>query len=332
MVDTPLVKIRNLKKYFPVKKGFLSFGEQRFSRAVDGVDMDIPGQTTVGLAGESGSGKTTLGRVLLKLYEPTEGQIFFEEKEIFHLDSREMKRLRPQMQMIFQNPFASLNPRKSVRQILSDPLKMYQALDKEGLENRVQEILTLVELEPPEQFMDRYPHELSGGQRQRVAIGRAIATRPRFIVADEAVSSLDVSVKAQILTLMKHLQKDLGVSFLFISHDLAVLRSMAQRTDIMYLGKVVESAETGELFAHPRHPYTQALLSATPVPNPQEARERRRTGARIVLKGEIPSPVNPPSGCRFHTRCPYAQPKCSEIEPTMTEEKGRYFACHYPLS
>jgi oligopeptide/dipeptide ABC transporter ATP-binding protein len=327
-----LVQIRNLKKYFPVKKGLLSFGESRLSRAVDGVDMDIPERTTIGLAGESGSGKTTLGKIVMRLYDPTEGQVLFEGKEIFHLDAGGVRKVRPQMQMVFQNPYASLNPRKSVRQILSDPVRMYGTLDKEGLDNRVQELLELVELEPPEQFMNRYPHELSGGQRQRVAIGRAIATNPKFIVADEAVSSLDVSVKAQILTLMKHLQKDFGMSFLFISHDLAVLRSMAQRTNVMYLGKVMESGETADLFTHPRHPYTQALLSATPVPDPEEARQRRKSGARIILKGDIPSPVNPPSGCRFHTRCPYAKQKCSETEPMMTEDNGRYFACHYPLS
>ncbi|REJ78424.1 MAG: dipeptide ABC transporter ATP-binding protein [Acidobacteria bacterium] len=310
----PLVKVRELVKHFPVE------GSDDVVRAVDGVSFDIFEGETLGLVGESGCGKSTVGKSLLRLIEPTSGSISFEGLEITALDSRKMQKLRREMQIIFQDPYSSLNPRLSIFRIVSEPLKIHRIGSKSEQKERVAELLSKVGLDP--RYMSRYPHEFSGGQRQRIGIARALALNPKLIIADEPVSALDVSVQAQVVNLMQDLQKELGLAYLFISHGLAVVEHISVRVAVMYLGKIVEIADSTELYAGPKHPYTKALLSAIPIPDPKFKRER------IVLTGDVPTPIDPPSGCRFRTRCPAARKDCAEIEPELREvSKGHYSAC-----
>jgi peptide/nickel transport system ATP-binding protein len=318
-----LIEVREITKHFPVRKGFLS-RDHRVVHAVDGVNLDIQKKETVALVGESGCGKTTLGRLILRLIEPTSGTIRLEGDEITRLNQQQMRPIRPKMQMIFQDPTASLNPRKTIRQILGDPLLVHKRCSKDELEARAMELLEMVQLTPPAMYLDRYPHEFSGGQRQRIVCARAIALWPTFVFADEPVASLDVSVRAEILKLMQAIQDRLSISYLFVTHDLSVVRSISHRVAIMYLGQIVERAGTKQLYEDPKHPYTNAILSATPIPNPQKARMKQR----IILKGDLPSPITPPSGCRFHTRCPQAKAICAREQPQTVEvEPGHTVAC-----
>ncbi|MEP6925130.1 MAG: dipeptide ABC transporter ATP-binding protein [Pyrinomonadaceae bacterium] len=300
-----LVQVRNLFKHFPIA------GSDNVVKAVDGVSFDIFAGETLGLVGESGCGKSTVGRCLLRLHEPTSGEVFFEGKNILLTNRREMQHLRREMQIIFQDPYASLNPRLNILSIISEPLKIHGIGNKREQKERVAELLKKVGLDP--NYMNRYPHEFSGGQRQRIGVARALALNPKLIIADEPVSALDVSVQAQVVNLLQDLQQEFGLTYLFISHGLAVVEHISTRVAVMYLGKIVEVASAAELYASPLHPYTQALLSAIPVPDPRHKRER------IILKGDVPTPVNPPSGCRFRTRCQYAIKECAEIVPELRE-------------
>lgn len=320
---SPLIKVRNTKKYFKLKKGFLSKNQQ-YIKAVDNVSFDIYKGETFGLVGESGSGKSTLGRVVIGLHEADEGEIHFEGNKITSLNKREFQKIRKEMQIIFQDPFGSLNPRMKVQELISEPFDVYTRMTKKEKEKRVIELLEKVGLGAEKRLS--YPHELSGGQRQRVCIARAIALNPKFIIADEAVSALDVSVQAQVINLLKELQRDLGLTYLFIAHGLNVVRYISDRVGVMYLGQLVEVAETEALFDNPFHPYSAALLSTNPIADPRKRKNK------VVLKGEIPSPANPPAGCRFHTRCPLAQEICKTEIPNLVEvHKGRQVACHFPL-
>ncbi|HTK07940.1 MAG TPA: dipeptide ABC transporter ATP-binding protein [Ktedonobacteraceae bacterium] len=322
-VKQPLIEARNIKKYFPIRRGAFNRVVGNV-RAVDDVSLEVHEGETFGLVGESGCGKSTLGRVLLRLQDVTAGQIYFSGRDLLTLNARELRKTRREMQIIFQDPFGSLNPRMTVSDIISEPLAVHHVATGRARDERVAELLQLVGLDPSRR--DRYPHEFSGGQRQRISIARSIALHPRFIVADEPVSALDVSVQSQVINLLGELQERLGLTYLFIAHGLNVVRHISDRVGVMYLGKMVELAGTDALFASPAHPYTAALLSAIPVPNPH--RER----SRVVLQGDIPSPARPPSGCRFRTRCPHAQQRCSEEEPQLQEIAPRHHvACHFPL-
>ncbi len=318
-----LLEVRDLYKYFPINAGVFSrhVGDVR---AVDGVDFTIKKGETLGLVGESGSGKTTAGRVVLRLLEATKGQVFFDGRDIGALGREDVRKLRKEMQIIFQDPYASLNPRMTVGDIISEPLKIHGLATGKDAEARVQELLRLVGLQP--YHANRYPHEFSGGQRQRVGIARSLAVSPKFIVADEPVSALDVSIQAQVINLLQDLQQQFGLTYLFIAHDLSVVRHISTRVAVMYVGKIVEIANRDDLYANPLHPYTQALLSAIPIPDPRVESRRKR----IVLSGDIPSPVNPPPGCRFHTRCPVAFDRCKvEVPPLNTYATGHVAACHW---
>jgi len=314
-----LVEVKNLKKYF-LRKSFFSI-KSDVVRAVDDISFYIKKGETFGLIGESGCGKSTTGKLILRLIEPTGGKVYFEGHDIFKMNNKEIKNLRRKMQIIFQDPFASLNPRMTIEQIIAEPLKIHKLANGTELKRRVLDLMELVGLNP--ELATRYPHELSGGQRQRVGIARALAVEPIFIVADEPVSSLDVSIRAQILNLMQDLQKNLGLTYLFITHDLSTIKYLSNRIAVMYLGKIVEIGKTEDIFNDPLHPYTKALLSAIPIPDPEIRRER------ILLKGEIPSPINPPTSCRFHTRCPVKNKICEIKEPKLKEVKnGHLVACH----
>ena len=314
-----IISIENLKKHFDIGGGIFSRSNE-VVKAVDGLNFDIYKGETLGLVGESGCGKSTTGRLLLRLLEPTEGQIFFEDYNLTDLTGRKLKERRKDIQMVFQDPYASLNPRMSVEKIISEPLwthNLYKGKEKE----RVKELMDAVNL--PMSYADRYPHEFSGGQRQRIGIARALAVSPKFIVADEPVSALDVSIQAQIINLMNDLQEEFNLTYLFIAHDLSVVEYISDRVGVMYLGKLVELTDSDELYKNPIHPYTKALLSAIPLPDPDREAEKK------PLEGEIPSPVNPPSGCRFHTRCWLAEERCRKEEPEFKELKdGHYVACH----
>ncbi len=318
-----LVVVRDLKKYFPITAGIL----QRHVadvKAVDGIDFEIRAGETLGLVGESGSGKTTAGRVILRLADATSGSITYDGRELVGLSRSELRPLRKEMQIIFQDPYASLNPRMTVGSIVREPLEIHGIAHGAEAQARVQELLRLVGLQP--QHANRYPHEFSGGQRQRVGVARALAVGPKFIVADEPVSALDVSIQAQVINLLQDLQQQLGLTYLFIAHDLSVVRHISNRVAVMYVGKIVEIADRDALYDNPLHPYTQALLSAIPIPEPEVERRRKR----IILSGDIPSPVNPPSGCRFHTRCPVAFDRCSVEVPAFNEyAPGHRAACHW---
>ncbi len=318
-----LVEVRDLHKYFPIHAGILSrhVGDVK---AVDGIDFTIRRGETLGLVGESGSGKTTAGRVVLRLLPATSGQVLFDGQDVHALGREDVRRLRKQMQIIFQDPYASLNPRMTVGDIIGEPLAIHGIAKGKAAEARTQELLRLVGLQP--YHANRYPHEFSGGQRQRVGIARALAVSPKFIVADEPVSALDVSIQAQVINLLQDLQAQFGLTFLFIAHDLSVVRHISTRVAVMYVGRLMEIASRDQLYDNPLHPYTQALLSAIPIPDP--AVEARRK--RIILGGDVPSPVNPPSGCRFHTRCPIAFARCTTEIPAMREyETGHSAACHW---
>jgi len=325
--DDAIVEVEGLKKHFPIKRGFLNTvfsKEDIVVRAVDGISLFVKKGEVLGLVGESGSGKTTTGRLILRLADPTEGTIRYKGKDISKLSSKELKPLRKEMQIVFQDPFESLDPRMLIKDIVAEPVRIQKiAKSEEEVEERTKQILREVELVPPDEYMYRYPHELSGGQRQRVAVARAFILDPEFIVADEPVSMLDVSIRAEILNLMLALVQKRGASFLYITHDLALARHICDRIVVMYLGKIVEFGETSTIIRQPLHPYTQALIAAVPMPDPAA----RRTKA--VISGEIPSPIDPPPGCRFHTRCPYAHTRCTLDDPPLIEvEKDHWVACH----
>jgi len=325
-MEEAIVKVENLKKWFPLKTGFLQSltGKTLNVRAVDGISFKIKKKEIFGLAGESGSGKTTTGKLIIRLIEPTQGKIYFEGKDITELKESEMKLLRRRMQIIFQDPYESLNPRMKVSDLIAEPLRVLRLSRGEETRERVTKIMRDIGLTPPEEFLMRYPHELSGGQRQRVAVGRAFVINPDFVVADEPVSMLDVSIRASILKIIISLVDTHDASFIYISHDLALSRHMCDRIGIMYLGKIMEKAASDKIVKEPLHPYTEELIKAVPLPDPTARRSAN------VLKGEIPSPVNPPSGCRFHTRCPkYIGDICKQKEPPITEVgKEHYVACH----
>lgn len=317
-MSSPLVQVNDLRKFFNLGKG-------NILKAVNDISFEIGRGETVGVVGESGCGKSTAGRTILRLYEPTSGGVTFDGKDIYKLRGSELKALRRNMQMIFQDPYASLNPRMTVGDIIGEALDIHNlAGSKTERKRKVEGLLDLVNLNPD--HATRYPHEFSGGQRQRIGIARALAVDPKFIIADEPISALDVSIQAQVVNLMQELQRKMGLTYLFIAHDLSMVKHISDRVAVMYLGKIVELAESSELYDNPRHPYTRALLSAIPIPDPQVEAERER----IVLKGDLPSPINPPSGCQFHTRCPIATEKCKTDAPKLAEvSKGHFAACHY---
>lgn len=318
-----LVEVQGLKKYFPVRKGLLRRQTQPV-KAVDGVSFNVFEQETLGLVGESGCGKSTTGNTILRLHTPTAGTVRFDGTDLASLEGEQLREMRRHIQMIFQNPYASLNPRLTVGRIISEPLRTFEPnMSKQEREDKVQELLQLVGLNPS--FINRYPHEFSGGQRQRIGIARALALEPAFIVCDEPIAALDVSIQAQVVNLLRRLQKQLGLTYLFISHDLSMVRFISDRIAVMYLGKIVELTEKDTLYQKPLHPYTQALLSAIPVANPKLERNRQQ----IILEGDVPSPANPPRGCNFNTRCPVAIDRCFSDDPELREvAPGHWCACH----
>jgi oligopeptide/dipeptide ABC transporter ATP-binding protein len=324
---TPLVRIRGLRKWFPITRGILFQKRIGDVHAVDGVDLEINKGETVGLVGETGCGKSTLARVLMRLYDATEGTIEFDGQDITHIKGGDLRTMRREMQMIFQDPFASLNPRKTVGSIIGTPYQLHKVVPRKQVKSEVQQLMELVGLNP--EHYNRFPHEFSGGQRQRIGVARALALRPKLIVCDEPVSALDVSIQAQVLNLLEDLQEEFNLTYLFIAHDLSVVKHVSDRVAVMYLGKIVEAAEGDTLYRNPKHPYTGALLSAVPIADPDLAAAKKR----IILEGDVPSPIDPPSGCRFHPRCPNAQfPKCSEDEPELLpHHPGQVAACHFPL-
>lgn len=322
MENNILVDVKNLVKYFPVTRGIIIQHKIADIKAVDGVSFFIRRGETLGLVGESGSGKTTIGKCILQLTEITSGQIIFEGTDLAHLKSGELRQIRPRLQPIFQDPYSSLNPRHTVGSIVGEPLVVHHLAKGQELRDKVSELLRLVELEP--EMAERYPHMFSGGQRQRIGIARALATKPIFLVCDEPVSALDVSIQAQIINLLDELQTSMDLTLLFISHDLSLVRHISDRIAVMYLGKLVELATSNALYNEPLHPYTRALMSAVPIPDPAIERNRKR----LLLPGEIPSPLNPPSGCNFHPRCPECMEICPKEVPVYKEYRRRWIACH----
>jgi peptide/nickel transport system ATP-binding protein/oligopeptide transport system ATP-binding protein len=322
----PLIQVRGLQKHFPITRGLLISHRIGAVRAVDGIDLEVGRGETLGIVGETGCGKSTTARLIMRLLEPTSGQVLFDGQDITHVKGRRLKTIRRGMQMIFQDPYSSLNPRKTIGSIIAEPFAIHGLLKERGERKRtVQELLETVGLNP--EHYNRYPHEFSGGQRQRIGVARALALKPRLLIADEPVSALDVSIQAQVLNLLRELQREFGLTLIFIAHDLSVVRHMCDRVAVMYLGKIVETGPSDPLYAFPRHPYTGALLSAVPIADPT-----RHGGRRRLLSGDVPSPANPPSACRFHTRCPKAQTLCSSEEPPLEDKStGTLAACHFPL-
>ncbi len=322
MTDETLLHVDDLVMHFPIYQGVIR-RQVGAVHAVDGVSFDIYKGETLGLVGESGCGKSTTGRAILRLYKPTAGQVIYDGIDLTSLSEREMRKMRRKLQIIFQDPYASLNPRMTVADIVGEPLVVHKVANGKEVQERVQELLGLVGLNPA--FADRYPHEFSGGQRQRIGVARSLALQPDLIICDEPISALDVSIQAQVINLLEDLQKQFGLTYLFIAHDLSMVRHISDRVAVMYLGVIVELAERDELYDHPLHPYAQALLSAVPIPDPVADAKRQR----VILEGDVPSPVNPPSGCRFRTRCPIAESLCSEEKPEWREVKpGHFVACH----
>jgi len=324
--DSAFIQVRNLKKHFPILRGVLR-RQVGAVQAVDGLTFNIYKGETLGLVGESGCGKSTTGRAILQLLKPTDGQVIFKDQELTKLSGGELRKARRHMQMIFQDPYASLNPRMTVGNIVGEPLEIHNLGNAKARSERVQELLKLVGLNP--YFVNRYPHEFSGGQRQRIGIARALATNPDFIVADEPISALDVSIQAQVVNLMDDLKAELGLTYLFIAHDLSMVRYISDRVAVMYLGRIVELSDRDEIFEHTLHPYTQALLSAIPIPDPEKEEKRQR----LILEGDVPSPANPPSGCRFHPRCSYTTDVCRQEDPEFRNLSGNgvehWVACHH---
>jgi oligopeptide transport system ATP-binding protein len=318
-----LLRVENLTMHFPIYRGVIR-RQVGAVHAVDGVTFDVKRGETLGLVGESGCGKSTTGRTILQLYRPTAGTVHFEDADLVHLKGEELRRMRRKMQMIFQDPYASLNPRMTVADIVGEPLMVHNVATGKEIQERVQHLLELVNLNPS--FATRYPHEFSGGQRQRIGIARALALQPSFVVCDEPISALDVSIQAQVVNLLEELQEQFHLTYLFIAHDLSMVRHISDRVAVMYLGVIVEMASRDDLYENPLHPYTQALLSAVPIPDPVADSKRER----IILKGDVPSPVNPPSGCRFRTRCPIAEAVCAESRPEFREIRpGHFVACFF---
>jgi oligopeptide/dipeptide ABC transporter ATP-binding protein len=323
----PLIKLEGVKKWFKLTRGIIFQKTIGHVHAVDGVDLEVYPGETLGLVGETGCGKSTLARVVMRLYDATEGTIHFDGRDITNLKGKELRRLRRDMQMIFQDPYASLNPRKTVGAIIGEPFRLHGTVRKDKIKNEVKQLMELVGLNP--EHTNRYPHAFSGGQRQRIGFARALALRPKLIVADEPVSALDVSIQAQILNLLEDLQEEFKLTYLFIAHDLSVVKHVSDRVAVMYLGKIVEMAPGETLYRNPKHPYTGALMSAVPIADPDLAAQKKR----IILEGDVPSPIDPPSGCRFHPRCPRAQfPICKENQPELLpHHEGQVAACHFPL-
>ncbi len=325
MTDDTFLKVENLTKHFPITRGIVFQKQIGAVQAVDNVSFTIRKGETLGLVGESGCGKSTTGRTILQLYKPTSGKVLYDGLNLADLTDDQMCPHRRDLQIIFQDPYASLNPRMTVGSIIAEPLEVHRIGNSKERRERVKDLLNLVGLNP--YFINRYPHEFSGGQRQRIGVARALALQPSFIVCDEPIAALDVSIQAQVVNLLEDLQDRFGLTYLFIAHDLSMVRHIADRTAVMYLGKIVELAERDELYGNPRHPYARALLSAVPIPNPAKEREREKN--RIILEGDVPSPANPPSGCRFHTRCPIAEQRCQEEEPEWLDiGNDHWVACH----
>ncbi len=322
----PILEVEHVVKHFPIKRGIIFDKQIGAVQAVDDVSFTVDRGETLGLVGESGCGKSTLSRTILQLIEPTSGSVKFEGNEITGLSSKSSQALRPQMQMIFQDPYSSLNPRKRIAQIVGDPMRMHGIVDRSGVRDAVRELLEKVGLNP--EHYNRFPHEFSGGQRQRIGIARALSLNPKLIIADEPVSALDVSIQAQIINLLEDLQEEFDLTYVFVAHDLSVVRHVADRIAVMYLGKIVELGPADAVYANPIHPYTVSLLSAVPIPDPRANAARKQ----VVLEGDVPSPANPPPGCHFHPRCPQATEICAEVEPPLVDYgNGHWAACHHPV-